>query len=417
MTSQRLLAFLVFAIVASPATAHDWPQFLGPNRDGVVTETGLNWDWKAKPPKVLWKVPLGSAFSSAAVVGNRLFTMAKNGAMDGVVCLDADTGKTLWTFDFVPSYLDQQKQGAGPRATPTHDNGKIYCLFARGELLCLDVHGKKLWDAHTFNDVGSKSNEAEFRYWGVSLSPIVEGNLVIVQPGGTKNNAVAAYDKNTGKLVWTTGSDPAGYSSPIAIDVGGTRQIVMPTGQSILGIAPAKGEILWRYTFGNQFNATCANPVWADNKLFVSAGYGAGAALLDIVPPKSPAEKWATREVWATKKNLNNLMATSVVHNGHLYGCHGEFVWFMRCLDFKTGKIKWDERVTSRQSLLLAEGHLLSMSERGTLTLLEANPDRYVVKAELPNILTYKTWAIPALVNGKLYIRDERQMLCLDLRK
>lgn len=410
-------SFLVAIFAVATARAGDWPQFLGPKRDGIITETGLNWNWKAQPPKVLWKVPLGSAFSSVTIVGNRLFTLAKNGPLDGVVCLDANTGKTLWQYDAVPTYIDQQKQGAGPRSTPTYHNGRLYCLFARGELLCIDAEGKKLWQTDTFKDTGATSAEGEFRYWGVSLSPIIEGDLLIVQPGGRENNSVAAYHKDTGKLVWTTGSDPAGYASPIAIEVMGRRQIVVATGQSILGVDASKGEILWRYPFGNQFNATCATPVWANNALLVSAGYGVGSALLDVVPPTTPSQKWTVREIWFTRKNLNNLMATSMIQGGHIYGCHGEFVWFLRCLDQKTGDIKWEERLTNRQSLLAADGHLLSMGERGTLTLLEARPDRYAVKAELPNLLAFKTWAMPAFANGRLYLRDERHLLCLDLRK
>src|SRR5262249_41455755 len=202
-----------------------------------------------------------------------------------------------------------------------HD-GKLYCLLPMGKLLCLTADGKRVWQADTFKDTRATNPEGTiFRYWGVSLSPLVEGDLVIVQPGGHQDNSVVAFHKDTGKIVWMAGSDPAGYASPILIDVGGRRQLVCPTGQSILGLDPGTGRVLWRYGFGNQFNATCATPVWTDNILFVSAAYGAGCAGLEIVPQ---GDGWTVRERWRNRKNLQTLMATGMVVNGHIYGCHGD---------------------------------------------------------------------------------------------
>jgi outer membrane protein assembly factor BamB len=406
-------------IVACPlAAADDWPQILGPERNGIITDTGLNLDWKTTPPKILWKVPIGHAYSSVAIVGDRLFTMAKRDERDIALCLDTNTGKELWSYEAVPSYIDVQKQGAGPRATPTYHQGKLYCLFARGELLCLTDKGEKLWQRDMFKDTGAKSQEGEFYYWGVSMSPLVEGDVVIVQPGGTKNNSVAAYHKDTGKLLWTTGSDPMGYASPIAITVDGTRQVVVPTGQSILGIEPTKGKILWRYPFGNKFNVTCAIPVWKDNLLFVSAAYGGGCAALEIIRRGKGDDPWTVRKKWTNKKEMQNLMATSMIVDGHIYGCHGDLAaFFLRCLDLQTGKVNWEKRVEGRYSLLALEKHILCWYERGNLSLIEATPAAFRLKAELPELLTYKSWAMPAYTDGKLYLRDQRHLLCLDLWK
>jgi outer membrane protein assembly factor BamB len=392
-----------------------WPQFLGPRRDSVSRETGLNTDWKAKTPKVLWKVPLGSGYSSLTVVGDRLFTMAQRGKRDFVVCLDARTGKEGWAHDAAPTYVDQQRQGAGPRSTPTYDNGKLYCLLPMGELLCLSAaDGKVVWEINTFKVSGATNPAGAFRYWGVSLSPLVVDDLLIVQPGGNKGNSVMALHKDTGKVAWTAGDDPAGYASPILISVAGRRQLVCPTGQSILGLDPAKGQVLWRYRFGNQFNATCATPVWVDNLLFVSAAYGTGCAALEI---GQDGDRWTVREKWA-KKDLQNLFATSMILDGHIYGCHGDLgAIFLRCLDLKTGEVKWEQRQQGRLQLLAAGGHLISLSERGTLRLVEAKPDKHVLKGEIADLLTYKAWAAPALANGKLYLRDERNVVCLDLRR
>lgn len=446
----RLFCIVALFLTACHVTAGEptprWPQLLGPQRDGIVRETGLNVDWQNKPPKTLWKVPLGPAFSSLTIVGDRVYTMAKRETRDAIVCLEADTGKEFWFVDAVPSYLDVQRQGAGPRATPTYQAGKLYCLFGMGELWCVNTDGKKLWQADIFKDTGAKNHHGATKYqWGVSMSPLVEGELVIVQPGGDKGNSVAAYHKDTGKVVWTTGNDPMGYASPIAVNITGTRQLIVPTGQSILGLEPVKGTVLWRYTFGNQFNATAASPVWTptsprreersqgeglkssplpggrgqgEGVLFVSAAYGAGCAALEIVPPSATSKTWTVREKWKNKTKFQNLMATSMIVDGHIYGCHGDLSAFaLRCLDLKSGAIKWEERVPGRYGFLALDRHIVCVHERGSVQLIEAKPDAYKVVGELPNLLAYKTWAAPAFANGKLFLRDERHVVCVDLRK
>ena len=424
ITRSACCVFLMF-LSSHAAVAADWPQFLGPNRDGIVRDKGLNVDWKSKAPATLWKVPIGNAFSSVIIVDKKIYTQAKRGTNDGIVCLDAKDGKEVWHFDVAPTYIDKQRHGFGPRSTPVHDQGKLYCLFPMGELVCMTTDGKKVWQANIFKDTGAKNHAGETFYWGVSMSPLVEGDLVIVQPGGTKGNSVAAYDKNTGKLVWTAGSDPMGYASPIVATIAGKKQLIVPTGQSVLGLGPTKGEVLWRHEFGNQYNATAASPIWADNVLFVSAAYGAGSAALEILPPAkengepSPVkgEAWTVREKWKQKK-MQTLMATSMVLDGHIYGCSGDLSAFMmRCVSLTSGEVKWEERVQGRLGLLALEGHLLCVGERGDVLLVEAQPRSYVVKAELPKLLAFKTWAAPAFADGKLYLRDERHLVCLDLRK
>jgi outer membrane protein assembly factor BamB len=399
----------------SEAATATWPHFLGPNRDGISPETGLNLDWKKTPPKVLWRVPLGSGYSSLSVVGDRVFTTAKRGPLDVVVCLAAGSGKELWAHDAAPSYVDKQRQGAGPRATPTVHNGKVYCLMPMGELVCLRAEdGKRLWDANIFDISGARNLAGLTFYWGVSYSPQVFGDLLIVQPGGTKDNSVLAFHKDTGKLIWSVGDDPIGYASPVEINVSGQAQLVVPTGKSILGLEPKTGRTLWRYPFGNSFKVTCTNPLWRDGLLFVSAAYGGGAAAFEI---RRNGDGWTVRENWKVK-NFQNLFATSIFHDGRLYGCHGDLGAFQfRCLDYRTGQLKWTQRIAARCTLLGVEGHLIVLDEGGTLSLVEANPDRFLVKGEIPDLLTYKSWAVPALAGGKLFLRDERQVLCLDLRK
>jgi outer membrane protein assembly factor BamB len=419
VASSLLFAILLPDLCADgPKDKLAWPQFLGPNRDGIIRDSRLNTDWKARPPKTLWKVPLGSAYSSLAIVNDRIYTLAKRGQRDGAICLDAKSGKEVWFFDAVPDYIDVQKQGAGPRSTPAYQDGKLYCLFAMGELFCLTADGKKRWQADIFKDTGAQNHAGERFYWGVSMSPLVEGDAVIVQPGGEKDNSVAAYHKDTGKLLWKAGSDPMGYASPIAVSVAGQRQVIVPTGRSVLGIDPNMGRVLWRYEFGNKFNATGASPLWSENLLFVSAAYGAGCAALEILPPDRTTAAWTVREKWRNDKKFQNLMATSMIVNGHLYGCHGDLSAFaLRCLDLKTGAVKWEERAAGRFGFLAFERHIICVGERGTVQLLEATPAAYKVNAVLPDLLAYKTWAAPAFADGRLYLRDSNNLLCLDLRK
>ena len=393
-----------------------WPEFLGPQRNGVSRETGLNLDWERKKPAVLWKVPLGPAFSSISVVGDRLYTMAQRDKRDVVVCLEAGSGKEVWACDAAPCYVDVQRQGPGPRSTPTYHEGRLYCFLPRGELLCVRADsGKRLWRVDTLKATGQQSSAGEFFYWGLSLSPLVVGDRVIVQAGDNKKGTVAAFHKDTGALLWKAGTDPIAYASPILVTIAGRRQVVFPTGQSILGLDPADGTVLWRYPFGNKFNAAGANPVLVGDTLFVSVAYGAGSAVLEIVRNGSGLE---VREKWKSKKALQSVFATSIVHEGHVYGVHGDSGAIqLRCLDFKTGAVQWQQRLAGRSTLLGVEGHLLVLDERGTLHLVKMDPQRCVLKSALPDLLAFKAWAAPALADGRLYLRDQRHVLCLDLRK
>ncbi len=407
-------------LVAAAVPAHaesdgDWPQLLGPRRDGVSTETGLNLDWKANAPRTVWKKSPGAGFSSVAVVGDRVVTQAQRDDRQYIVCLSARDGAELWAYDAAPAYIDRQHQGAGPRSTPTVDGDRVYGLFPRGELVCVTLsEGKEVWKVNVFEAVKAKDHFQDFYYWGLSQSPLVEGDVVIVQPGGDKDGSVVAFDKTSGHVAWGVGSDPAGYGSPIAIDVGKKRMVVCPTGQSVLGIDPVKGELLWRYAFGNFANATCATPVRCGDLLFVSAAYGAGCAALEIAPD---GDKWAVHEKWFNK-DLQTLMSTGVFHDGCVYGCHGDLgSWTLRCLDLKTGDIKWKERLPCRCAFIGAEGCLLGLTEKGSLRLIEMNPDKYVLKGEVADLLASKAWAMPALCRKRLYLRDDGNLLCVDLGK
>jgi outer membrane protein assembly factor BamB len=390
----------------------DWPQFLGPHRNGLSPATGLNVDWKRRTPMTIWRVPLGRGFSSLAVVGDNIYTMANRGRRDFVCCYDAASGSEKWNVDVAPRYLDVQGQGPGPRATPTFEEGRIYCLLPAGDLLCLNADdGSEVWNVNVFNSTGAENHEGGL-YWGLSGSPLIEENLVIIQPGGNNGNSVAAFDKQTGKLVWCSGDDPPGYGAPISVTAAGRRQVICFTGGGVLAMEPSDGEVLWRFPWNNGFFCNCATPLWTDEGLFISTAYGTGSVLLQIVERNG---KTATQNRWKGKQ-LQNQFTTSVVVDGHLYGCHGDIAACMlRCVDLATGKQRWTERAPAKCQLLAAQGHLICLSENGTLRLLEANPKKYMVKGELVSLLGARCWTPPALAGKRLYLRDEQDLVCLDL--
>lgn len=391
-----------------------WPQFLGPERNGISRETGLNLDWRARPPKALWKMPLGSGWSSLAFAQDKMFTMVERGGRIVVVGLEPASGKEIWAYNAAPAYIDRQRQGPGPRATPTCDDGRLYCFLPAGELCCLKAEdGSAVWKTNVFEATGA-SNHADMEfYWGMSGSPLVEGGLVIVQPGGAKGSSVAAFRKDTGKLAWSAGDDPPGYGAPIAVTAKGRRQIVCFTGTSLLGLDPAAGKVIWRFPWRNHAETNCATPLWIDNRLlFISSAYGAGSALLELAEDgQSVREKWRS-------KQLQNQMATSIILDGHVFGCHGDLKGgVLRCFDLATGKEKWTSREPGKCLLIAAQGHLICLSEDGVLRLLKASPERYEVKGELKDVLAYKAWTPPALWNKKLFLRDQKSLVCLDLGK
>lgn len=393
-----------------------WTSFLGNQRNGISDETGLNVNWNEHKPSVLWREPLGGGYSSMVIAEGKLWTMATHLNHDYIICLDALSGKKLWSTRGAPTYLDNQRQARGPRSTPTWHAGKLYCLLPAGDLLCLTADtGRILWKFNIFDISGAPRQEQKtIYYWGMSASPLIEGDLVILQPGGSANNSVIAVHKDTGKLVWSAGTDPPGYASPIVIEAENQRQIIVPTGQSILSLNPKEGSLLWRVVWGNKYNCNCATPVWNEDSLFISSAYGTGSMRFALTLQNEelrPISRW---------KNLSmqNQFATSIIKDGYIYGPHGDLATVTyRCLDMQRGEVQWISRRVGKCTQIAAQGHLICLTEQGTLVLVEANPTEYREKGKLTGLLEFKAWAHPALANHKLYLRDEKRILCLDLKE
>jgi len=406
LRSRLLLSVTASALLLAAAVrAEDWPCWRGLHRDGISREVGLVKSWPETGPKVAWKRELTGGYSGAAVARGRLVTQTEDKKEEIVLCLEAATGKPVWEYRYPCDYdqhpsLDQRFKG-GPRSSPTIDGDRVYTLGTTGVLSCLDFQtGKPVWSSDLLKLAGRAC--PEFGYTG---SPLVEGNLVFVHPGGQNGNSLAALDKRDGKLVWKAESDRVGYSSPLVIHVNGTPQVVYFTGTGVVAVTPADGKALWRYDWKTDYDLNTATPLYHDGKLFISSNYGHGAALLKVRAGGEP-------ELLYKSLAMQNHYSTSVLLNGHLYGFSNDR---LRCLDWETGAIKWDQRGLGRGSVLAADGRLILLGDQGDLVLAEAKPDAYVEQARW-KALQGSCWTAPILANGLLYLRNENTLLAVDLR-
>ncbi len=408
-------AAAIAGLAAAPPTSdavvgEDWPQWRGPNRDGRAPTGPLRTDWTGRPPQRLWSVPLGGGYSSCAVVGNRLYTQDYADGEEGVVCFDAASGQRLWRYSYPADYRGTDSSYAiGPRATPTLHQGRIYTVGAAGKVLCLqevDGQPQRLWE-RDLQEFG-----ASIPRWGWACSPLIEGDMVIVQPGG-RNAAVAALDRDRGTTLWTAGNDSAGYSSPVAATIAGRRWIFAFTGRSLLLLQP-DGTIADRFSWPTQYEVNAATPLVVDQYVFISSDYGQGCALLRV---EASGDGGRLVPVYVRRgRGLQNHHSSSVYRNGYLYGFDGNQPAFLRCVRFADGQPlpDWDAgREVDKGSLILAGEHLLIQTERGDLCLVAATPDSFQLLGKLQGVLSgNNNWATPTLVRGRLYLRDERQLSC-----
>jgi outer membrane protein assembly factor BamB len=394
----------------------DWPQWRGLRRDGVSPERNLLADWPAAGPKLLWKADCGEGFSSVSVSNGRAVTLFQNKDQraEVVICWNADTGKELWRHDYPCTYVN--RNGNGPRATPTFDGDRVYTVGATGILNCLKADtGKPAW-THDLLQEGL----ATLPQWGLSFSPLIEGNLVVTVPGGPDGHCIIAFDKNSGDIRWHVHDDPAGYSSPIAITASGVRQIVAFTGKTLLGVAPADGSVYWKMPWNTGFDVNAATPIFFQAKtddhtndyVFISSGYGKGCALVKIV---KDGKRFAVHSVYENK-NMCNHFASSVRYKDHVYGFNDPS---LTCLDLRTGAKAWEQSGFTKGSLILADDRLVILGEHGQLALAEATPEEYREKARNDRLFrnALRSWTPPTLAHGKLYLRDEEKVICLDVGK
>lgn len=401
MRSNGIVLLVAVVAVAAVARGDDWPQFLGPNRNGQSTETRWSSDWPDVGPPVLWKTNVGVGHSSVAISDGRLFTMGNKNDVDTVYCLDPQTGAGRWKY----SYRCKAGPYPGPHSTPTVDGAVVFTYSREGDLLCLEAKsGKPIWARNLKVELKSKGPR-----WDYACSPLVLGRMLIVHVGG-KGSSVVALDKSDGKLIWQCGDEVPSHSSPITFQVDGKTRIAMFTATALLGVDSASGKQLWQYPWENRPYNVSATPIVSGDKVFISSAYGGGCALLKVAGDRV-SEVWRGRQM---SNHFNNCM----LWKGYLYGTHGHTGGSppLRCLDFQTGEVMWSHRIRGGAALLLAGGKLILLTGEGELRAVDPSPDGYKEVARA-KVLNPVCWTPPVLSGGRIYGRNnDGDLVCLDVR-
>ena len=406
ITIKTLMSLTVIALFLATEVAAqvgaDWPQWRGPNRDGISKETGLMKQWPEQGPPLAWKATgAGVGYSSLSVANGRLYTMGLRGDKEFVIAFDVATGKEVWATAHGGAYRDSR--GDGPRGTPTFEGGRLYSLGGNGDLSSIDAKtGKIIWSVNILQKFGGENIG-----WGISESPLVIGDKVIVNAGGP-GASVVALNKKDGTLIWKSQSDKAGYSSGMPVQIGDTTQVVFFTHQRAVGLDLKDGKLLWDYPRAANNVANVATPIIKGNRVFISSDYGTGAGMVEI-----KADGKAT-EVYFTK-DMRNHHSSSILIGDHLYGFSSSVLTAMR---FDTGEIAWKDRSVGKGSLVYADGHLYALSENGVVGLIEATPKGYVEKGRFRiQQDSLPTWTHPIVVGGRLYLRDQGTIYAYDVRE
>jgi outer membrane protein assembly factor BamB len=423
----------------------DWPAFLGPAGDGTSSETGFFVEGRLRGAKVRWHRAVGSGYAMPSVSRGRLFEFSRHGGQNRLACLRAETGEPLWEFACVTDYEDLYGYEGGPRCCPVVDDDRVYIMGAEGVLHCLSVvDGREIWKADTARQFGVVQN-----FFGVGSTPVVEGDLLIAAIGGSpaesrslppgqldrvrgENSGVVAFDKRTGAVRYQFSDELASYASPTLATIAGRRWGFVFARGGLVGFDPVTGRqdfhFPWRATILESVNA--ANPVVVGSEVLISETYGPGAALLRVEPGGYDM-------VWqdqprSRRRILQCHWSTPIHHDGHVYACSGRHVGDaeLRCIEWKTGAVKWSHAGLGRSSLLLVDGHFFCLLENGSLFVFPANAERFEPSAEIPveaagdtagdepkRLIRHPAWAAPILAHGLLYVRGPERLVCLELER
>ena len=380
------------------AQADDWPQWRGPNRDGISKETGWLAKWPAEGPKKLWEAGVGVGYSSMSVAKSRVFTMGNVNDTDAVSAFDAETGKPLWKHEY-PCLAKDPNGFHGTRCTPTVDDNRVYSLSRHGHFFCLDAAtGKVIWSKDFKKDFGATAPK-----WGYSGSPLIEKDWVLSEVSGS-GASVVAFNKLNGNVVWKNGDDRAGYASLVAFDLGGERCLAQFSADHIIGRRMKDGSELWRSSWKTDYAVNAATPIVQGDEMFISSGYNFGCALLKMTPK-------GVTEVWRNK-NMRNHVNSCVLVNGYLYGFdEGE----LKCLDWKTSDMKWGTKEYGKGALMVADGKLILFGQNGKLGTAEVSPEAYKPISNFQAMGGKNTWASPVLANGRIYVRNLDKLAAFDV--
>jgi outer membrane protein assembly factor BamB len=387
--------------VTGALSAADWPQYRGVSRDGHATGEELLSSWQEAGPKELWRVEVGEdGYSSMAIANGKVFTLAGNAGTEMAVAHDVATGKRLWHY--VLGHNRPDGQGGGPRGTPTIDGDTLYALGAKGQLVALEAAtGALRWKVDLVKEYGAKIPQ-----WGVSGSPLVVGNQLLVEVGGRSGHALASFDKRTGELTWASGNQAPGYSSPLRVEIAGIPQILFFTGTGLVSVAPKTGQAFFQVPWRTSYDVNAAVPIFVPpNGVFISSAYDVGSAFYRI---DKEGEGFAAKEVWKSR-DMRNHFNSSVLVGKQLYGFDNGT---LKCIDVATGEERWAHRGLGKGSLIYADGHLIVLGEQGQLLLVEASPEAFHEESAARPFKA-RTWAQPALADGVLFLRSQTELVAL----
>ena len=379
-----------------------WPEFRGRGRDGVIEGVKIRTDW---PLEEVWRTKVGGGYASMSVAEGNVFTIEQRRTQEVVSAYELATGREVWTHGW-DAQFEESLGGPGPRATPTYASGLIYALGAEGELRCLRAaNGELDWKTNILEDAGAKNAR-----WAMAGAPLVLEDRVIVHPGGRDGRSVAAYDAASGELLWQSGSDAAGYASPQLATLAGQRQALIFSATRLFAVDPADGRELWGHVWSESPAIHCAQPIQvSENRVWLSSGYGHGSALLEI---RRDEEGWLVEEVWETN-TMKNKFNPSVILDGHVYGLDDGI---MASIDLEAGERNWKGGRYGFGQLLLADGHVIVLTEKGELALVKATPESHQELARFA-ALEGKTWNVPAYGDGLLLVRNQTEMAAFRLAR
>ncbi|MHC4878740.1 MAG: outer membrane protein assembly factor BamB family protein [Planctomycetota bacterium] len=399
------------------ALAGDWPQVLGPHRNGIAHDEKLADKWPASGPKTLWQRPVGDGFAGASIVGGVAVVWHRQRNEHVIESLNVVSGDVNWTKSLPARYVPSYTRDSGPRVVPLINDGRVFLFCPRGDLYCLELKsGETLWHRDTWEDYSSKRpkrGDPPDGYFGFGTSPILEGDRLLLNVGGdSKNAGIVAFDASSGKTLWAATEERASYSSPVATTIAGQRHVVFATRLSVMSVDPKNGHVLFQFPFGRFGPAvTAANPVVIGDKVFITASYNFGATLAQV-------GRSGTVRIWESDDVLSSQYTTPILHDGALFGIHGRQdagAAALRCVDPATKRVLWSEDGFGYASMIMADGKLIVLKTDGELVLVRADKSRF---RELGRTMLFSdtTRALPALSNGRLLVRDTSTLKCVDLR-
>lgn len=398
----RVVNVFTSLLLVNLCAANDWPRWRGPNLNGISNEKGWTTAWPKDGPKQLWKAEVGIGFSSVTVADGRVFTLGNQNETDTVFCFNEKTGKELWKHSYACP-LDPKYYEGGPGSSPTVDGTRVYTLSKRGHLFCFEAaSGKVIWQKNLIEELGVQKPE-----WGFAGSPLVEGDLLVLNAG----EAGTALNKSSGKVVWSSGKDMAGYATPIPYNRGGEHLTAIFSSKALVGVAVKDGKEHWRFPWVERWKINAADPILLRDQVFIST-FDKGCALLRLRGGETPTVVWEN-------KNMGNHFNGCVLLDDHIYGVNGNTDTpekDFRCLSIADGSVKWSYKGLGLGSLMIADKKLVIMSDRGELVIAEANPQAYkeIARAQ---VLGGKCWTVPVLANGRIYCRNAQgTIVCLDVR-